>query len=86
MFVETRYLERGPFAYEFDDDILRPEKGGLKSYEFHWTIADYLNAVLKAGSHLLFVDEFGEEVCDWEGAPLEGLPEAFLIIAQKNLE
>lgn len=83
MIVQTGYLERGPFAYEFDDDILRPEKGELRCYEFHWTMADTLNAVLKAGGRLLFVDEYGEQVCDWEGAPMQGLPESLLIIAEK---
>jgi len=86
MVVGTGYLERGPFEYEFDEDILRPEKGDLRCYEFHWTIADYLNAVLKAGCSLLFVEEFGEKVGDWEGAPMDGLPEFFLIIARMNPE
>ena len=84
--VETRYLERGPFEYDLSDDILRPGPGTLKSYEFHWTVADYINAVMKAGCHLLMVDEYGEEVFDWEGAPMHGLPEFLLIIAQRNVE
>jgi len=60
MIVESPYLERGPFEYDLSEDILRPEAGSLKSYEFHWTVADYLNAVLRAGCCLLFVDECGE--------------------------
>ena len=73
MIVESPYLRRGPFEYDFNDDILRPRTGELKSYEFHWTVADYLNAVLTAGCCLLFVDESGEQVGDWEGAPMHGL-------------
>ena len=30
MIVETEYFERGPFAYDFDDDFLRPVKGDLR--------------------------------------------------------
>ncbi len=86
MIVESPYLERGPFEYDLDDDILRPETGSIKSYEFHWTVADYLDAVLRAGCRLLVVDEYGEQVCDWEGAPMHGLPENLLIIARKNTE
>ncbi len=86
MIVEMPYLQRGPFEYDLDDDILRPETGEIKSYEFHWTVANYLNAVLTAGCRLLFVDEYGEQVCDWEGAPMHGLPEYFLIISRKNIE
>lgn len=62
------------------------EPGPLKSYEFHWTVGDYINAVVNAGCHVLFVDEYGEEVADWEGAPLHGLPESLLIVARKNVE
>jgi len=84
--VESPYWERGPFEYDLSGNILRPEPGTLKSYEFHWTIADYINGVLKAGCRLLSVHEYGEEVCDWEGAPMQGLPEFLLIIARKNVE
>jgi SAM-dependent methyltransferase len=82
--VESPYFERGPFEYDVSEDILRPKPGNLISYEFHWTIADTINAVLKSGCRLLKVDEFGNDVADWEGAPLHGLPEFFLIIAQKS--
>jgi SAM-dependent methyltransferase len=84
--MESRYLERGPFEYDVSDDLFQHEPGTLKSYEFHWTIGDYINAVLKGGCRLLLVDEYGEEVSDWEGAPMHGLPEFLLIIARKNVE
>lgn len=84
--VESRYLDRGPFEYDLSDDVLRPEPGMLKSYEFHWTIADYINAVLRTGCSMLSVDEYGEQVSDWEGAPMQGLPEFFLMIARKGVE
>ncbi len=86
MIVGSPYLKRGPFEYDLNYDILRPETGYMKAYEFHWTVADYLNAVLRAGCCLLFVDEYGEQVHDWEGAPMHGLPEFILIIARKNTE
>jgi SAM-dependent methyltransferase len=82
--VEYPYFERGPFAYDASEDILRPEPGSLRSYEFHWTVSDYVNAVLKSGCRLVELDEFGREVADWEGAPLQGLPEYFLIVARKE--
>ena len=82
--VESPYFERGPFEYDVSEDILRPEPGVMKTYEFHWTISDYLNAVLKSGCRLLETDEFGKDVADWEGAPMRGLQEFFLIVARKN--
>ncbi len=84
--VEYPYFEGGPFEFDVSADILRSKPGSLKAYEFHWTISDYINAVLKAGCRVLEIGEFGEDVADWEGAPLHGLPEYFLIIAQKEGE
>jgi SAM-dependent methyltransferase len=82
--VEKSYFERGPFEYDKTEEILRPKPGNLKSYEFHWTISDYLNAVLRSGCRLVEADEFGTDVADWEGAPMHGLPEFFLLVARKN--
>ena len=83
--VKSRYLDRGPFEYDYTDNVLSREIGSLKSYEYHWTVADYLNSVISSGCRILFVDEFGEYVGDWEGAPLDGLPEFLLIVARKDV-
>lgn len=84
--VAYPYFERGPFAYDVTSDVLHPEAGPFKSYEFHWTVSDFFSAVLKAGCRVLDVHEFGEQVADWEGAPLKGLPENLLIVARKEAE
>ena len=84
--VKSRYLDRGPFEYDYTDNVLSREIGSLKSYEYHWTVADYLNSVISSGCRILFVDEFGEYVGDWEGAPFDGLPEFLLIVARKDIE
>ena len=84
LIVESSYFEQGPFEYDGSENILRSKPGDLKSYEFHWTISDFINAVLKSGCRLLEVGEFSEDAADWEGAPLHGLPEFFLIVAQKD--
>jgi len=81
--VESGYYERGPFEYDVSEEILRAKPGSMKSYEFHWTVADHVNAVLEAGCRVVELGEFGEEVADWEGAPLHGLPEFLLIVARK---
>jgi ubiquinone/menaquinone biosynthesis C-methylase UbiE len=86
LLVNSRYLDRGPFEYDYTDNVLSREIGSLKSYEYHWTIADYLNSVISSGCRILFLDEFGEDVGDWEGAPLDGLPEFLLIVARKDVE
>ena len=84
--IESSYFERGPFEYDVTEEILWPKPGNLKSYEFHWTISDYINAVLKCRCCVVEVDEFGKDVADWEGAPMHGLPEFLLIVARKNVE
>lgn len=82
--IASSYFERGPFEYDVTEEILRPRPGTLKSYEFHWTISDYIHAVLKSGCSLLEVDEFGIDVADWEGAAMHGLPEFLLLVARKD--
>lgn len=84
--VKSRYLDRGPFEHDYTDNVLSREIGSLKCYEHHWTIADYINSVISSGCRILFVDEFGEDVGSWEGAPLTGLPEFLLIVARKDVE
>ena len=86
LIVGSSYFQRGPFEYDVSEDILGRKPGLLKSYEFHWTIGDYISAVQKAGCALLLVDEYGDEVADWEGAPLHGLPEFLLIVGRKGAE
>ena len=82
--IEYPYFKRGPFEYDVSEDILHAKPGTMKTYEFHWTISDYINSVMEAGCRILEVDEFGENVDEWEGAPLHGLPEFFLIVARKE--
>jgi len=84
--IESSYFERGPFEYDVTEEILRPTPGSMKSYEFHWTISDHINAVIKSGCCLLETDEFGANVADWEGAPMHGLPEFLLIVARRSVE
>lgn len=47
-----RYFNRGPYEYRSD--------AGLPQIEFHWTVADHIQAVLDAGCALIKVDELGE--------------------------
>jgi ubiquinone/menaquinone biosynthesis C-methylase UbiE len=82
--IEARYLDRGPFSYELTDDVLEPKVGGFKSFEFHWTVSDFLNAITRSGCQIEEVEEYGEYVGDWEGAPMQGLPEWLLIFARKS--
>lgn len=83
--VAYNYYDRGPFVFKYTDDILSQETGGLTSYEFHWTISDLIQAMLKAGCRLVDTAEFGEHVGEWEGAPLQGLPEYLLLVGQKAI-
>ena len=80
---EAGYFDRGPFRYRYDADVLHPAAGDLESFEFHWTVADFCNAILRTGATLLEVAEYGTQTEDWEGAPLAGLPELLLLVARK---
>jgi ubiquinone/menaquinone biosynthesis C-methylase UbiE len=82
--VEMSYFNRGPFIYSQSDNVLYPEKGEIKSFEFHWTVSDLVNAVIGNGCAVIAVHEMGETAESWEGAPLKGLPNCLVIIAQKQ--
>lgn len=81
--VEYDYYDRGPFVFKYDDDVLHREEGDFTQYEFHWRVSDLINAMLKANCALIDSAEFGEHVGDWEGAPLEGLPEYLLLVGRR---
>lgn len=82
--IEIPYFEKGPFRYFLNDNILESAPGNFESFEFHWTVSDFLNAVLKAGCRILETDEYGNHVGDWERTNFEGLPENLLIIGEKS--
>jgi SAM-dependent methyltransferase len=81
--VGAPYFERGPYVHDLNEDILEPEPGPMKSYEFHWTVSDHVRAVLGAGCRVIDVGEFGEDVGDWEGGPFHGLPEHLMVAGRK---
>ena len=78
------YYERGPYQFNYDADILASGPGTYESFEFHWTISDFINAVIEAGCQIIHCAEFGDHVGDWEGAPMQGLPENFLLVGKKG--
>lgn len=78
------YFNRGPFAYDVSTNLDGHTRGPMKSYEFHWTVADFLNAVLRGGCRVVEVHEFGETAAEWEGAPMHGLPECLLIVGRRE--
>lgn len=81
--IEMPYWERGPFQYFLDDDVLTPGAGTYESYEFHWSVADFIQAVLDSGCQIEAVREYGQAAEDWEGAPLKGLPNCLLVVGRK---
>ena len=81
--IDVDYYDRGPFVYQYDDDVLEPKAGNLTSYEFHWQVSDFIQAILQAGCQLIFSDEMGTHVGDWEAAPLKGLPEWLFLVGRK---
>ena len=82
--LEFGYFDRGPHHYTYSDDILSRNTGSYASYEFHWTISDYIDTVMNLGCEMIKVDEYGDESEGWESAPLQGLPQSLLIVAKKK--
>jgi ubiquinone/menaquinone biosynthesis C-methylase UbiE len=83
--IESPYLNRGPFAYDraeensLDITLSAP----LPSYEFHWTVSDFINAVVKSGCEIFDCREYGDKVEPWEDLPSCDLPETLLIASRK---
>lgn len=70
------YFKRGPFQYQSDN--------GLPQFEFHWTVADHVQALLSAGCELLMMEETGDRNDDWNETALEGLPQYMLLVGKKR--
>jgi SAM-dependent methyltransferase len=81
---QYEYFNRGPFCYDKSEDIAGFTPGTLPSYEFHWTISDYITAILDTGAVLLKINEFGDEHEDWEDINLAGMPLSLLLLARKQ--
>ena len=82
--VGFNYFDRGPHRFEAAADVLYSEPGELEQFEFHWTVADYIGAILAAGCRLVHAEEFGDDCEEWEGAPMAGLPETLLLIGRRE--
>jgi SAM-dependent methyltransferase len=78
------YFDRGPHRSEVAPDVLYAAPGELEQFEFHWTIADYISAMLSSGCQLIHAEEFGETSDSWERAPVAGLPAALLLVGRRN--
>ena len=81
--VQYSYFDNEPRKYNASDDLLEKSPGDLVQYEFHWTVSQYLNAVIEQGVNLVKFEEIGDEAEGWEYAPLEGLPQMLLIAGRK---
>lgn len=79
------YLDRGPHRSEVGPDVLYPAPGELEQFEFHWTVAGYISAILSSGCRLVHAEEFGDAGVQWEGAPVAGLPEWLLLVGRRDV-
>lgn len=82
--IESTYFERGPHQDDRSEDVPGTPAGSLPSYEFHWTVSDYVTALMDAGCELEAIDEFGDKVERWEYSPMTGLPYYLLLVGRKR--
>lgn len=73
-----RYYNRGPYTYTSGE--------GLPTFEYHWTVADHIQAVVDAGCRIIKVDEHEEKIEDehWMSVNLDKLPAFLLIVGRKD--
>ncbi len=93
--MEKPYWESGPFDYLDDSG---GAAGGRSSHEYHWTLADILNALCDSGLRLEGIaedpvsdlgfwrteDTSPELLADWRHNPLAGLPAWLTLTARKE--
>jgi SAM-dependent methyltransferase len=82
--IGFNYFDRGPHRSEVAPDVLYPEPGDLEQFEFHWTVADYISAILSSGCQLVHVEELDDTSESWEGAPMTGLPATLLLVGSRD--
>jgi len=82
--VGFNYFDRGPHRSEVGPDVLYLTPGALEQFEFHWTIADFISAIISTGCRLIHAEEFGDTSESWEGAPMAGLPVTLLLVAHRG--
>jgi len=82
--MEFGYFDRGPHVYDRSDEVPGAEPGSLPSYEFHWTIGDFVGALMGAGCELITLDELGDQKESWETPDLTGLPQVLFIVGRKR--
>jgi SAM-dependent methyltransferase len=81
--IGFNYFNRGPHRFEVAPDVLYATPGELEQFEFHWTVADYITAILASGCQLVHAEEFCDACETWEGAPMAGLPESLLLVGRR---
>ena len=82
--LEFGYFDWGPHCYDRSEEVPGTKEGSLPSYEFHWTVSDYVSAMLEAGCELVALHEIDDQGRSWEAAPLEGLPGDLLLLGRKK--
>ena len=72
-------LQSGPYRDNSEE--------GLPTFEYHWTVADHIQAVVDAGCRIVKVEEHGEQIEDeyWMVVDLNKLPAYLLIVGRKDL-
>ncbi len=82
--IRFNYFDRGPHRSEAAPDVLDPTRGEWEQFQFRWTVADYISAILASGCQLVHAEEFGDTSEGWEGAPMAGLPGSLLLVGRRD--
>jgi len=82
--VGCNYFDRGPHRSTVAPDVLYTAPGELEQFEFHWTVADYISAILASGCQLIHAEEFDDASESWEGAPVASLPKTLLLVGRRE--
>jgi SAM-dependent methyltransferase len=82
--IRFNYFDRGPHRSEAAPDVLDATRGEWEQFQFRWTVADYISAIIASGCRLIHAEEFDGSADEWEGAPMAGLPLTLLLIGRRT--
>lgn len=81
--VERGYFDHRPQRYDSTKEAKGERSGNKISYEFMWTVSDYINAIMNASIALDHFSESGDDTEDWE-PPVKGLPLLMVLSGEKR--
>jgi SAM-dependent methyltransferase len=82
--IGLSYYDRGPHPSDRSEEVAGAAPGSYPGYEFHWTVGDFVTAMLDSGCSLVALYELGGQRQGWEVIDLTRLPESLVLVGKRH--